>query len=111
MDKGFLLKDKHKCPTCGAILNAGFPMSATGSFPKANDVTICGYCSSILQYNPDLSYREADLEALKKESKNTYDEIMDAVVLVKSTLKLDKITDTDENSLNDNTLLDSFSIN
>jgi hypothetical protein len=41
------------CPVCGKMLDAAKSLE-TGGRPKANDFSICLYCSSVLRFRPDM---------------------------------------------------------
>ena len=43
----------HKCPGCAASLDAA--SSFGDSVPEPMDLTICGYCASVLQFREDMS--------------------------------------------------------
>lgn len=42
----------------------GFSAMEYGTLPAADDVTVCAYCSQVLQFNADLSLREAHIDAI-----------------------------------------------
>lgn len=48
------------CPTCGKMLDA-----STGAHmeepiqPEVGDITICGYCSTLLAFGPEMTLRRA----------------------------------------------------
>lgn len=50
------------CPQCQTEL-AGYT-GVDGVAPKADDLTICMYCQSVLQFNADFSLRFASAEAI-----------------------------------------------
>jgi len=44
------LESKPLCPACHRLLNAATAVDGSQVMPKGDDVTICSYCGSVLQY-------------------------------------------------------------
>jgi len=44
------LKSNPLCPSCHRLLNAATAVDGSQVMPKGEDVTICAYCASVLQY-------------------------------------------------------------
>lgn len=44
------LDSKPLCPSCHRLLNAATAVDGSQVMPKGDDVTICAYCASVLQY-------------------------------------------------------------
>lgn len=38
------------CPACSRLLNAASAVDGSRAVPKGDDVTVCAYCASVLQY-------------------------------------------------------------
>ena len=49
------------CPNCGKRIDAATSLDAA-TYPKENDVTVCGYCATICIFKEDLSLRKMDVE-------------------------------------------------
>lgn len=65
-----------KCVTCKVVLDGAETVSDPDIRPKPDDITICGYCGEVLQFNDDMSLRligetvisEIDLVEMQKAS-------------------------------------------
>ena len=53
----------NKCPKCDKILD-GWTQTEPDTHPEPGDVTICVYCSAVLQYTDDMLLRFADADAV-----------------------------------------------
>lgn len=60
--QGQIASANPHCPQCNAKLD-GFT-GVNGVPPGVDDISICGYCQSVLQFNNDLSFRFADADAI-----------------------------------------------
>lgn len=57
------LKATPKCPQCSKTLD-GYQGLKENTEPAEDDITVCAYCSQVLQFNADLSLRPAGIEAI-----------------------------------------------
>lgn len=53
-----------KCPTCSQKLNASTNIEGEDISPTAGDITICTYCSTILQYDEELLLHRMEIDEL-----------------------------------------------
>ena len=51
------------CPACNKALDAVTPMEE-GITPSPGDLSICGYCSTVLQYADDMTFVLADADVI-----------------------------------------------
>lgn len=65
MEKRRLLNNPH-CPNCKKLLDSFTAVSVSGSVPKPGDITVCLYCSTVLQFSDDLSLIEAEADEIVK---------------------------------------------
>jgi len=68
------LKDAGKCPVCLKFLTGAAPTTNNREepvwSPKVGDYSICMYCSTILRFEFNSQYKEADREDLLELQKN-----------------------------------------
>jgi hypothetical protein len=57
------LNSAPNCPSCEKLLD-GFTHLAVDSAPNPGDVTVCCYCSAVLQFTDDLNLTHADADNL-----------------------------------------------
>lgn len=55
---------ESKCPRCHKEVDSAENFEDETLAPKEDDVTVCIYCQAVLQFNEDLSLREASTEAI-----------------------------------------------
>lgn len=82
---------ESKCPNCAKTLDThaetkefieDLPLQIT---PHPGDISVCGYCGTILKYGSDLKLSKADpldLDAIKLSDPKFYDEIMEGRALI-----------------------------
>ena len=56
----------NKCVTCKAVLDGAETVSDPNIHPRPDDITICGYCGEVLQFNDDMSLRLIDESVLSE---------------------------------------------
>ena len=59
------LKTRPNCPTCNKLLD-GFNSMEKGEKPKPGDLTICAYCSEVLQFTDDMHLKVADHKVIEQ---------------------------------------------
>lgn len=52
---GFFETNENYCPVCGAMSDAVVPTDGTYHPPSPHDITICAYCSSVLEFTDDMN--------------------------------------------------------
>jgi hypothetical protein len=70
---------ESKCQSCGKTLNSY--AHAKPVTPSPGDISVCGYCGSVLKYGSDLKLTKADsldLDGIEKTDPDLYNEIMEA---------------------------------
>ena len=77
------LLEKTTCPKCKSALDAATNVESPKLQPKAGDVTVCLYCSSILIYKTDFLLRKATKADLRKLNKETLHALLEAQALSK----------------------------
>lgn len=81
-----ILKE-HKCPGCGSKLTAASGFN--GASPSPGDITICGYCASVLRFGEGLKTTLLEKETWDTElDEVTREEIQRMVFFVKHKLSL-----------------------
>ena len=59
------LNTAPKCPRCRAVLD-GWTEMEPGEGPRPGDVTVCVYCSTVLQYTKNFGLKRASAETIAK---------------------------------------------
>ena len=87
--------EKVKCPLCDGFLNGTFTVGKENHKPKSDDISICGHCGGILQFNEDLTFRPIDSDIwlnMKSESPDNYNKVIESVIVIKAkTQSMDEI--------------------
>ena len=65
MVKSGQLETRPHCPTCKKLLD-GFIAVDHEHIPKPGDLSICAYCSEVLQFTEDMSFKQASVEAIEE---------------------------------------------
>lgn len=69
------------CPQCGAKLDAA--SGQVGTLPKAGDLSVCGYCATLLQFADDEGHvallAPAEFAALPRETRSKLLHLMDVI--------------------------------
>jgi len=55
----------NTCPCCSRDINAASSIDGDHR-PEPGDVSICGYCGAILEFNTDLSLKVASTDTLRE---------------------------------------------
>lgn len=55
------------CPSCNIELDAAEGVTDPNAIPKPGDVTVCFYCSTVLEYTEDMQLTAIDLMSLQPE--------------------------------------------
>lgn len=63
--KSGLLESKPHCPRCKELID-GFTSVDHDHAPKAGDVSICCYCSAVLQFNDDMRFKLAAPDVIEE---------------------------------------------
>jgi hypothetical protein len=55
------------CPVCESKLDAAAATNGDGSPPKSGDVTVCIYCTALLEFTDDLKVKQVDIKSVEPE--------------------------------------------
>ncbi len=55
------------CPNCGIPLDAASGVSEADAQPQPMDITVCFYCSTVLEYTEDMDLSAVDIMTLQPE--------------------------------------------
>lgn len=55
------------CPTCMTTLDAVTGMTDPDAMPEPGDVTVCFYCTTVLEYAEDMTLQIVDIKTLEPE--------------------------------------------
>jgi hypothetical protein len=55
------------CPVCESKLDAATATDDDNVVPKSGDVTICIYCTSVLEFTDDMTVEQIDVKSVEPE--------------------------------------------